>query len=601
MNGVWTYVYDGAAAHEYFSADEVANLYTSIGQTCFQPPPLPGNDYIALQAIGSTNTWELYSNWNGSIAGIDQTQTGDTSMAPLVVDAGLVAGSGAPWATTLSLLLNYDPALQSASPSPYYYRMSVVQADASGKPMAGATPVTLMTPLSWAYFDTATNPVSIASQPLGPVTVGGNQGLYQIPYFGGTNPAWLGNQFHQQLDTTSLANVIAGGPGVGNGQFLLILEVFDAGGNRLVPAISTPTPTDTKATFNYVRLLTSTTTANVPFNSLAHVLWVDNRPVVGAIEYFMNSSGTQVCQFYQGKPDTPFYVGFQAYHAVMCDASPSPQPASWFLSSFDLTWQEGLCGNQRNPGVGGRHQLGDRLLGQCRQCPIHRDRAVDPASLQRAHGDLRGNAGSADHVLLCSDSGSLSEAHERKRRHLVLRVDHDRGPGVVRLKHFHFWCLQSDCAKRGFSSRKAALRCAVLFRVEVKCSNPPPTTARDNLTCSRFVPRSRAPIWSIRSSNADRRHFDRRAGPLAGRSYAQCRGRPIRRLHPAASRRGGGILRPGARLLLLPQRLARRAAGHPCRGNLGTAIAAVAGALRRCLPVGEGHPPPGFSGNLRRN
>jgi hypothetical protein len=344
VNGVWTYVYDGAAAHQYFSADEVANLYTSIGQTCFQPPPLPGNDYIALQAIGSTNTWELYSNWNGAIAGIDQTQTGDTSMAPLVVDAGLVAGSGAPWATTLYLLLNYDPALQSTSPSPYYYRMTVVQADASGNAMAGATPITLMTPLSWAYFDTATNPVSIASQPLGPVTVGGNQGLYQIPYFGGTNPAWLGNQFHQQLDTTSLANVIAGGPGVGNGQFLLILEVFDAGGNRLVPAISTPKPTDTKATFNYVRLLTSTTTANVPFNSLTHVLWVDNRPVVGAIEYFMNSSGTQVCQFYQGKPDTPFYVGFQAYHAVMCDASPSPQPASSFMSSFDLNWQEGLAG-----------------------------------------------------------------------------------------------------------------------------------------------------------------------------------------------------------------------------------------------------------------
>jgi len=345
VNGVWTYVYDGGAAHQYFSADEVANLYTWIGQTCFQPPPLPGNDYIALQAIGSTNTWELYSNWNGaSGAGIDQTQAGDTSMVPLVVDAGLVAGSGAPWATTLYLLLNYDPALQTASPSPFYYRMSVVQADASGKPRAGATPITLMTPLSWSYFDLATNPVSIASQPLGPVTVNGNQGLYKIPYFGGGNPAWLGNQFHQQLDTTTLPNVIAGGPGVGNGQFLLILEVFDAGGNRLVPAISTPTATDTKGTFNYVRLITPTTTANVPFNSLTHVLWVDNRPVMGAIEYFMNSSGTQVCQFYQGQPDTPFYVGFQAYHAVICDTSPSPQPSRSFMSSFDLTWQEGLAG-----------------------------------------------------------------------------------------------------------------------------------------------------------------------------------------------------------------------------------------------------------------
>jgi hypothetical protein len=344
VNGSWTYVYDGAAARQYFSADETANLYTPIGQTCFQPPPL-GNDYIALQAIGGTNTWELNSHWNGANgAGTDLTQAGDTSMSALIQDAGLVVGSGAPWATTLPLLLNYDPALQSAAASPYYYRMSAVQADASGNPMAGATPITLMTPIAWLYFDMSTNPVSIASQPLGPVTVNGNQGLYQIPYFGGSNPAWLGNQYHQYLDTTKLANVIPGGPGVGNGQFLLIVEVFDASGKRLVPEIATPTATDTKGTFNYIRLLDSTTTANVPFNALTHVLWVDNRPVVGAIDYFMNSSGVQVCQFYKDRADTPFYTGFQAYHAVMCDAAPSPVPSRSFMNNFALTWQEGLGG-----------------------------------------------------------------------------------------------------------------------------------------------------------------------------------------------------------------------------------------------------------------
>ena len=49
------------------------------------------------------------------------------------------------------------------------------------------------------------------------------------------------------------------------------------------------------------------------------------------------------------------------------------------------------------------------------------------------------------------------------------------------LQRFHFWCLQSNRTQRGFSSRtgvpgklacwggrKAALRCPVLFRVEVK-------------------------------------------------------------------------------------------------------------------------------------
>jgi len=344
VNGIWTYVYDGAAANQYFLADEVANLYTSNGQTCFQLPPLPGTDYIALQAIGNTNTWQLNSNWNAAIGGVDQNQIGDTTMAPLIQDAGLEVGNGAPWATTLALLLNYDPALQAAAPSPYYYRLSIVQSDSTGKPLSGAAPVPLMTPIAWSYFDTATNPVSIGSQSLGPVTVNGNQGLYRIPYFGGGNPDWLGNQFHQYLDTTKLANNLPGGPGTGNGQFLLILEVFDAGGNRLVPVDANPTATDTKGTFRYVRLMDSTTTANVPFNSLTHILWVDNRPVVGLIEYFMSSSGVQVCQFYQGNSNTPFFVGFQAYHAVMCDAAPSPRPANSFMSSFELTWQEGLGG-----------------------------------------------------------------------------------------------------------------------------------------------------------------------------------------------------------------------------------------------------------------
>jgi len=349
VNGVWTYIYDGSAANQYFLADEVANLQTLTGQTCFQLPAL-GNDYIALQAIGNTNTWDLNSNWMGAPTsgpqkGIDQTQAGDTQLVSLIQDAGLESENGAPWATQLNLLLNYDPALQTANPAPYYYRFSVVQADQGGGPMAGSTLIQVSASVSWQYFDTSVNPPTINGQLLGPVTVNGNPNLFQIPYFGDGNPNWLGNQFHQVLDTTQLVNVISGGPGNGNGQFLLILEVFDKNGNRLVPedAVS-PLGTDTKGTFNYLRLLTSTTTADVRYNSLTHVLWVDNRRCMAAINYFMNSSGVQVCQFYHGDPSTPFYVGFQAYHAVMCDGPASPVPSASFMSSFDIAWQEGLGG-----------------------------------------------------------------------------------------------------------------------------------------------------------------------------------------------------------------------------------------------------------------
>jgi hypothetical protein len=375
VNGVWTYVYDGSAANQYFSADEVANLYTSTGQTCFQPPPLPGNDYIAFQAIGNTNTWSLNSNWAAATgAGVDQNQSGDTSMVPLITNAGLEVGTGAPWATTLQLLLNYDPTLQSASPSPFYYRMSIVQSDpVTGGPLGGAAPVPLLTPLSWNFFDTTTSPPTIGSQSLGPQTVNGNQGLYQIPYFGGTNPDWLGNQFHQSLDTTKLANSISGGPGLGNGQFLLVLEVFDESGNRLVPPDApSPLPADTKGTFHYVRLMTPTTTADVQFNSLTHILWVDNRPVVGGIDYFMTSAGVQICQFYQESSTTPFYVGFHAYHAVMCD--PAPNPSNSFMSSFGLTWQEGLAGTS-----GALAQGADTNWGN--GCPLPVSTSSPPSSV----------------------------------------------------------------------------------------------------------------------------------------------------------------------------------------------------------------------------
>ncbi len=36
------------------------------------------------------------------------------------------------------------------------------------------------------------------------------------------------------------------------------------------------------------------------------------------------------------------------------------------------------------------------------------------------------------------------------------------------LERFRFWRIQSDHIRRGFSSRKAARRCRVLFRGEVK-------------------------------------------------------------------------------------------------------------------------------------
>jgi hypothetical protein len=355
VGGQWVYVYDGAAAHQYFTADQVADLYTLTGQTCFQPQPPPGSDFVTLQAIGLTYAWELNSHWNGAnAADVDLTQTGDNTLAGPPTDAGLVLANGAPWGQTLSFLLYFDPGMEALGA--YYYRLSVVQADASGQPLGSAAPVPITNPVAWSKFVTVGGQTTIESQTLGSntVIVGGNPviGLYQIPY--NADADWLGDQFHQYLDTTQLTNGLGIGLGAGNGRFLLVLEIFDQSGNRLIPQTAAPTgPTDQATPFNFLRLLSSSgagSTATVPFAALTHMIWVDNRPVIGDIDDFLVVSGgqttigSQECQFLSAPGAALFEVGYRAYHNVMCDASPSPIPSHTFMQNFELDWEEGLNG-----------------------------------------------------------------------------------------------------------------------------------------------------------------------------------------------------------------------------------------------------------------
>ena len=378
INGVWTYVYDGAAAHQYFNADQAANLHSWTGVTCGQQPPLPGTDFVAFQAIGGTDTSELNSHWSTpTVVGgvnIDQTQTGDTALGgPIGVgpqvgppqDGGLVLpggswASGAPWGGTIQFLLAFDPGLQALGA--VYYRMSVVQADTNGAAKTGAPLQVIKNPIAWSQFQIVGSNLTEPVIPLGPnivVDVDGNSidGLFLIPYAPTTpDTTWQSNQYHQYLDTTTLPNILGGTPGAGNGRYLVILEIFDASANRLIPLSAASTGSTDKSTgFNFFRLFTppgpSAVTAQVPFAALTHLIWVDNRDVTGSIDYFDSVSGSTTsvsnaeCQFINVSDGSAlFQVGFRAYHNVMCDPAPSPVPSHTFMASFQIDWEEGLMG-----------------------------------------------------------------------------------------------------------------------------------------------------------------------------------------------------------------------------------------------------------------
>jgi hypothetical protein len=355
VNGAWQVIYDGAAAHQYFAADDIANLYAQTGQLCYQPPVLPAGT-ATLQQIGFYPAWEFNSHWvptptSGPSAGLDQTQIGDGVMAPLPQNAGLGLADGAPWTSTIWIMLNFDPGLNALGA--VYYRLSVAQADptGSGNPLGTLQPIT--NAVAWNYQDDTVFPPVTRTLPLGPAALA-TPGLFLIPYPGDRN--WYGNAdgtgfYHQTLNTALLPNAISGGPGQGNGQYLLVLELFNASGQRLVPTGSGTQPGDIDANFTFVRLIAAPpvvppalTDSVVKLPSLAHVIWVDNRPVVAKIVNFLSSSGTQVCQTLTAAASAQFSVGYQAYHMVMCDGPGSPVPATTFISSYYVSWEKGLGG-----------------------------------------------------------------------------------------------------------------------------------------------------------------------------------------------------------------------------------------------------------------
>jgi hypothetical protein len=404
QNGAWTYIYDGSAAHQYFNADEAANLTTFLGNACgTTTPPPPGTDFVALQQIGGTRSNNLHSHYKGVGAGnIDLTQTGPFSVAPPVATdvAGLVKFGGfddAPWCRTLQFMLAFDPGMEALGA--YYYRVTYAPADLSGSPIGKMLPLPdpssgTIQGVSWNKWVTrvvgGVTEIDIESQVLGPFNVGTAAGLYTIPYNGalspslGTSPSqdWLGGQYHCSFDTTGLNPGADPAPGPGCGRFLLAIEIFNKAGSRMIPTPLVPAAGsgDTPAPFQFVRLITDPgpgSTANVQQTALTHLFWADNRKVVAQIDNFTLNGVTssEECQYLSGLRTQSLQVGYRAYHAVLGDPS-QPHPLKTFMSGYNLTWERGLNGGS-----------GSLASGADTDQPASRDGGL-PAESPAANGSL---------------------------------------------------------------------------------------------------------------------------------------------------------------------------------------------------------------------
>ncbi|HEU5089784.1 MAG TPA: hypothetical protein VFT99_20150, partial [Roseiflexaceae bacterium] len=343
INGVDTVIYDGLARHEYFAGDEDAQLttYLSSARDCADAPPPPvdhDKPFVMLQDVGGTRTFELVSPPQNALFGLNN--------AALPANAGLVYPPppprtaewqpgdtqpyDRPWARTLSLRLYFHPGMRLLGA--VFYRISIAQADAQGNPIG--TPQPLTDPVSWDRWEYVSGVPHKVGEALGPNAVvdanGDTQaGLYRIPYWDGSK-LWLTDQFHAAWDTSAIVD----------GKRLVIVEVFDANGNRLRPTGATGSGIDRD--FSLLRWDTEPATTPVPFAALAHLFWANNQVCYGDIEDLRMDgiANTAECQFMDGNPNSLFSAGFRAFHKHGTNLA-AGQSFMWY---YHIWYHRGLNG-----------------------------------------------------------------------------------------------------------------------------------------------------------------------------------------------------------------------------------------------------------------
>lgn len=336
INGIWTIVYNGVAGQDYYGQGERAEIRTTSpkARPCSAGPKPPhegdGTPFVILQ-----NVTGQFTNHFNFPAQTDVSQVGAIGASTGLYDFG--GSDDCPWAQTLHLRLWSSPLLKDMV---VYYRMKVAKVNAAGQPVGGFQ--TLKNAVTWQRYDGTSKTTTSLAVPAS--DVGGEDGLYKFPYEGdGMNWFWV--DYHQSWDTTIL-DPDGGAPAeaVLDGHFMLVLEVFGAGGVRIKPNGATG-PGAGRA-FQFRRWTDPDDTANVPFADCAHIFRVNNEPVVGDIVDLRKDgvANNAECQFMSGNANSEFSIGFRAYHTKGVTTGGGPGDTNSFLRAYGISWQRGLNG-----------------------------------------------------------------------------------------------------------------------------------------------------------------------------------------------------------------------------------------------------------------
>lgn len=330
INGVPTVVYDGLAAHQYFSGNDPADIRTFNPQAraCASPdddpPPNDGDPFVMLEHVGSYNTFHF--NF--------PTQTGVSQVGALDANDGTYTTGYAPdcpWGGALGIRLWFSPELE---PIVKYYRLKVFAVNDTGAPVGG--PAVLNDPVSWDKLVDIPGDLVRVSESLGPTNVGAENDLFKVPYWSSPDHRYLSGQFHQVWNTAQTQ--------FPDGKYMLVIEVFDAAGNRVKP--NGAAGPGTARNFQFRRWTSSADTDPVPFADAAHVFWVDNTPVGGDIVDLRQDGviNTAQCQFMTGDEGSTFAIGFRAFHIHGVEAAGNGDDNS-FMWRYGISWQRGLNGS----------------------------------------------------------------------------------------------------------------------------------------------------------------------------------------------------------------------------------------------------------------